>query len=199
MDEAKLNEIGKFILDQTKQTLATPVQSRTFGGLPKPIGGQFPTPVSPKVASRTYIDSLRYRVNTDPKDKQPIIEIFSTLPEGQNYGPYIEEGRAPNERFPNYGKIESWIAEKPIIPKLLPQKDGKRIRYRIPTLKQLTFLISRSIFEEGIFPYPYAEITRERIIRELVKKMEPIVAQQTEKFIRENVIFQIDPKRRTRV
>jgi len=198
MNTTDLNEIGKFIVAETKKTLLTPVQSRTFGGMNKPINGQFPTPFSAKVASRVFIDSLTYRINEDPKDGQSIIQVFSDLPEDQNYGPYINDGRFEGF-WPNIDNISRWIASKGIVPQPLAQKRGDKIIYRIPTLKQLTFLLSRSIFETGIFPYPYEDITKERILRDLVKKLEPVALQQITKLIREQVIFEINPNRRTNI
>ena len=59
----------------------------------------------------------------------------------QDYWKYVEYGRKPG-KFPNIGAIQKWIEIKPIIPK--PYK-GK-----IPTPKQLSSIISRSIKKKGI-------------------------------------------------
>jgi hypothetical protein len=58
-----------------------------------------------------------------------------------DYWKNIEYGRKPG-KFPNIGAIQKWIEIKPIIPK--PYK-GK-----IPTPKQLSYIISRSIAKKGI-------------------------------------------------
>ena len=81
----------------------------------------------------------------------------------------------------------------------LPQKnkDGS-IVYRIPTLKQLNYLISRSIFKEGIFPFPYVDITYERIRKQLVKELEPAMAEYLTNLVRERVVFMVNPQRQTR-
>lgn len=196
MNTTDLNEIGKFMVAETKKTLLTPVPARTFGGMNKPINGQFPTPFSAKVASRDFIDSLDYRIIEDPKDGELVIQVFSKLPDDQNYGPYINNGRFEGT-WPDIVNISTWITQKGIIPQPLAQKKGDKVIYRIPTLKQLTFLLSRSIFETGIFPYPYEDITKERILKDLVKKLEPVALAQVTKLIREQVIFEINPGRRT--
>ena len=64
----------------------------------------------------------------------------------QDYWKYVEQGRQPG-KFPNVGKLQEWIKVKAIIPR--PMKDGK-----LPTEKQLTFMIGKSIKEKGIQPKP---------------------------------------------
>lgn len=63
----------------------------------------------------------------------------------QDYWKYVEYGRQPGGRFPPPDKIMQWIKIKPIIPR--PGKNGK-----VPSLKQLAYLISRKIVVEGIKP-----------------------------------------------
>lgn len=65
----------------------------------------------------------------------------------QDYWKYLEYGRLPGS-FPNIDAIRKWIQVKPVIPTV--KNDGK-----LPTLNQLTFLISRKIAEEGIEPRYY--------------------------------------------
>lgn len=64
----------------------------------------------------------------------------------QDYWKYVEYGRKPG-KFPNVGKLQEWIKIKPILP--IPLTNGI-----VPTEKQLTFLIGRSIKEKGIQPKP---------------------------------------------
>ena len=59
----------------------------------------------------------------------------------QDYWKYVEYGRKPGT-FPNVGKIQEWIKIKPVIPR--PLTNGI-----VPTEKQLSFLIGRSIKEKG--------------------------------------------------
>ena len=59
----------------------------------------------------------------------------------EDYFKYIEEGRGPGG-FPPPEKILQWIKMKPILPQ--PMANGK-----LPTEKQLAFLIGRKIANEG--------------------------------------------------
>lgn len=61
-----------------------------------------------------------------------------------SYWKYVEGGRRPG-KWPPYDAILRWVTEKPVIPKA--GKGGK-----IPTEKQLAFLIQRKIGLEGIKP-----------------------------------------------
>lgn len=73
----------------------------------------------------------------------------------QEYWKYLEYGRLPGS-FPNIDAIRKWIQVKPVLP--TPSKDGK-----IPTIEQLTFLISRKIAEKGIEPRYYLNNTLDEI------------------------------------
>ena len=63
-----------------------------------------------------------------------------------SYWKYVENGRQPG-KFPPLDVIKQWIQIKPVIPNI---RNGK-----LPTLDQLTFLISRSIARNGIQPKNY--------------------------------------------
>ena len=65
----------------------------------------------------------------------------------QEYWKYVEYGRRPLSRFPPLDKILEWIKVKPVVPR--PFDNGK-----LPTEKQLAFLIGRKIAEDGIKPTP---------------------------------------------
>lgn len=67
-----------------------------------------------------------------------LFEIEFKAPE---YWKYANFGRGPG-KFPPPDKIDKWITRRKITP--FPTKDG-----RIPTQKQLVFLISRKIAREG--------------------------------------------------
>lgn len=67
-----------------------------------------------------------------------VFEIEFQAPE---YWKYANYGRSSG-KFPPFDKIEDWIIRRKITP--YPTKSGK-----IPTRKQLTYLISRKIAREG--------------------------------------------------
>jgi hypothetical protein len=199
MDEvAMLNKVGELVINEVKKTFSEVYPSRAFNGQTKPIAGQLPPIFASKNATKTYVNSLRYEIVEDQEGSQLFIRVFSTIPEDADYGKYIESGRAPGF-WPNINAIRLWMSAKQVTPMPLPQKnkDGS-IVYRIPTLKQLNYLISRSIFKEGIFPFPYVDITYERIRKQLVKELEPAMAEYLTNLVRERVVFMVNPQRQTR-
>jgi hypothetical protein len=195
---ALLNKVGQLVLDEVKKTFAELNPSRGFNGQGKPVAGQLPPIFASKNASKTYVNSLRYRIVNDPENDELFIQIFSTLPEEADYGKYIEGGRVPGF-WPNINAIRIWMGAKNVVPQPLPQKkkDGS-IVYKIPTLKQLNYLISRSIFREGIFPYPYVDITYQRIEQQILKELEPAAAEIVRQLVLEKVVFMVNPQRQTR-
>lgn len=72
------------------------------------------------------------------KTENGIYDLYLSL---QDYWKYVENGRQPG-KFPPLDAIKQWIQAKPVIP---DARTGK-----LPTLEQLTFLISRSIANNGI-------------------------------------------------
>ena len=61
----------------------------------------------------------------------------------EHYWKYVENGRKPG-KFPPINAIMEWIRVKPIVP--------HPMNNRVPTTKQLAFLIARSIAQNGIKP-----------------------------------------------
>lgn len=84
-------------------------------------------------ASGALAQSARYEVRYDGTS----YEIGLWL---EDYWKYVENGRKAG-KFPPLSKIEQWIKVKPVMPRAY---NGK-----LPTEKQLTFLIGRKIAEEG--------------------------------------------------
>lgn len=66
-------------------------------------------------------------------------ELYFNL---QEYWKWLENGTKPH--FPPISAIEDWIRVKPVVPKSM---DGK-----VPTTKQLAFLIARGISKNGTKP-----------------------------------------------
>lgn len=62
-----------------------------------------------------------------------------------DYWQFVENGRQPGDKFPPPDKIAEWIRVKPIVPHA--GKNGK-----VPSTKQLAYLIGRKIVVEGIKP-----------------------------------------------
>ena len=64
---------------------------------------------------------------------------------------YVESGRKPG-KFPPPDAIRKWITVKPLVPRA--GKNG-----RVPTIRQMAFLIGRKIAEQGIKPRPILSTT----------------------------------------
>lgn len=63
----------------------------------------------------------------------------------EDYWKYVEKGRGKGKRWPPEAAILNWIRIKPVIP--YADKNGK-----LPTEKQLCYLIRRKIGRDGIEP-----------------------------------------------
>lgn len=92
-----------------------------------------------KNASGVLADTVRYLVVRDSTEYAVDISLAE-------YWQYVEYGRRPG-KFPPPDKILEWVRVKPVIPR--PLSNG-----RLPTEKQLAFLIGRKIAREGIAPTP---------------------------------------------
>lgn len=68
-------------------------------------------------------------------------DVFEITFKAKSYWIFAERGRRPG-KWPPFSKIEDWIVRRRITPYPLPSG-------RIPTRKQLTFLISRKIGLKG--------------------------------------------------
>lgn len=101
-----------------------------------------------KNASGVLAETVRYLVAREQTEYAVDLSLA-------NYWQYVEYGRRPG-KFPPSDKILEWVRIKPVIPR--PLENGK-----LPTQKQLAFLIGRKIAREGIAPTPAlttaAEIT----------------------------------------
>lgn len=96
-----------------------------------------------KRASGGLVDSVEAQVSVNGS-------VFQLTIYAAEYWKWIEAGRKPGT-MPPISAIEQWINVKPIVP---DNRTG-----RVPTPKQLAFMISRSIGEKGIKPLPAFEQT----------------------------------------
>lgn len=89
----------------------------------------------------------------------------------EEYWKYIEYGRRPG-KMPPVSAIENWIKVKQIIPHEMTLKGGKTV---IPSVKQLSFLIARSIGQRGIQPRPFFKQSFEEAKRDFLHIIEEAV------------------------
>ena len=76
-------------------------------------------------------------------------EAYSIIIDVPAYWKYIERGRQAGSKMPPIDAIENWIEVKRIVP--------KEINGKVPTIRQLAFLISRKISRDGIPAKPYLQ------------------------------------------
>lgn len=88
------------------------------------------------IASGALYDNITYQVNTGVQS----FEVVITL---EDYWKYVESGRRAGAKMPPIDAIADWITVKPIIPRM--DSSG-----RVPSVRQLAYLISRSISIKGI-------------------------------------------------
>ena len=91
----------------------------------------------------------------------------------ENYWKYIEYGRRPG-KMPPLDVIEKWINVRRIIPHSMTLKSGKTV---IPSVKQLSFLIARSIGQKGIQPRPFFKQSFEAAKQQFIQVIKDAIAQ----------------------
>lgn len=100
---------------------------------------------------------------------EKIVEIgedrFSVKISLADYWKYVENGRGPG-KYPPPDAIRKWIEVKPV--SIQPDRNG-----RIPSVEQVTFLVSRKIAEEGTEPQPFLEPAKD----EVLARFEPLIDQ----------------------
>jgi|TARA_R110000751_G_scaffold59335_3_gene124615 hypothetical protein len=142
-----------------------------------------------KNSTGTLSESLTYEVGQD-KD-QNIVMTFPMVP----YGVYVEEGvkgatssdKAPNSPFRFGSKsgakgglrkgIRKWINDKPIRNTKWKNKNGQFMSY-----DQMTFAISRSVYNKGISPFPFIEPAIEDSWIAFKKRVEVALEDDLERF-----------------
>lgn len=99
----------------------------------------------------------------------------------EEYWKYIENGRRAGAKMPPLDVIEKWINVRQIIPHSMTLKSGKTV---IPSVKQLSFLIARSIGQRGIQPRPFFKQSFEAAKQQFIQVIKDAITQD----IKENLI-----------
>lgn len=92
----------------------------------------------------------------------------------EDYWKYIENGRRAGAKMPPLDVIEKWINVRQIIPHSMTLKSGKTV---IPSIRQLSFLIARSISQKGIPGRPFFKQSFEAAKQQFLKKITEAVQQ----------------------
>lgn len=133
-----------------------------------------------KNASRKLIESVNSRVTVGDASYEVVLNLLE-------YWKYIEGGSKGKisspagavypAHFPPVGVLVNWINIKPIIPR--PMDSGK-----IPSPKQLAYLIGRKIENEGIEPFPALETTKEELDKIYHDKLSAALGHDVSNYIR---------------
>lgn len=113
-------------------------------------------------ASGNLSKSLQYTI----KSGATFLAVDVSLLE---YWKYIEYGRRAGAKMPPISAIEKWIQVKKIVPYA---NNGK-----VPTIRQLAFLIARSISVKGIRPRPIFTTSLDEAVAEFEEAIEEAVTQ----------------------
>lgn len=122
--------------------------------------------------SQKLIDSVETQVVVGDN----AYEVTMTL---NDYWKYVEDDTKPH--FPPPNKILEWVEIKPVIPR--PLASGK-----IPSPKQLAFLIGRAIYEHGTQGSHDLEKVKEGIIPFYKDKIAAALGHDMENYIRKIVV-----------
>lgn len=119
------------------------------------------------IASRKLIDSIKTQVVVG----ENAYEVTMTL---EDYWKYVEYDTRPH--FPPPNAILKWIEVKPVIPR--PDANG-----RIPTPKQLAYLIGRKIANEGTEGTHDLQKSKDNIIPWYKEKISAALGRDMERYI----------------
>lgn len=142
IEQGILNDISSLLKDALRRQLDIPRPSTTYGspgipGLPKPVSGRYPTPISRPYASGRLYRELDVKFQDDSQTGIP--ELILDMP---IEGFFVNEGRRPG-RYPPVGPIDRWVVQKQSVKAI---RDAKG---RFIPRKTLVFLIRRSIGKYG--------------------------------------------------
>ena len=90
----------------------------------------------------------------------------------ESYWIFLEKGRRAGAKMPPVSAIENWIKIRKIIPRPVTLKSGKQ---RVPTVKQLAYVIARSIAKRGIQPRPFMSESIDQTIEDFKSKLSAAV------------------------
>lgn len=124
-------------------------------------------------ASGKLVQSVKYEL----KYNETSYEVGLWL---EDYWKYVEYGRKAG-KFPPLSKIEEWIRVKPVIPR---PYDGK-----LPTEKQLAYLIGRKIAEEGIEPKNVLKRAEDEVKDEMLMSIKQAIMEDIQEDINSVIVM----------
>jgi hypothetical protein len=124
-------------------------------------------------ASGRLVQSARYEVKLGDR----VYEVGLWL---EDYWRYVEKGRKAG-KFPPIDRIREWIRVKPVIPR---PHNG-----RVPTEKQLAFLIARKIAREGTEGQGVLERALEDVTGEMMMSIKEAIIEDLKWDMREVLVM----------
>lgn len=124
-------------------------------------------------ASGKLVQSVKYEL----KYNETSYEVGLWL---EDYWKYVEYGRKAG-KFPPLSKIEEWIRVKPVIPR---PYDGK-----LPTEKQLAYLIGRKIANEGIEGKNVLKRTEDEVRDEMLMSIKQAIMEDIQEDINSVIVM----------
>jgi len=172
-----LDEISTLLTNAWKTQLEIPRRSTTYGGpgkpgLPKPISGKYPTPISPPIASGRLFRDISATFVNNPDTGFPEFQMQMPI-EGQ----FVSEGRRKG-RYPPIAPIDKWVVQKKGI------QGARDLKGKFIKRKSLVYLIRRSI---GLYGYG-----GNNFIIEGYNQVAPQILELYGEFVAGFVSFQID-------
>ena len=138
-------------------------------------------------ASKELTNSINYILDIGGSYLDVSIELA-------DYWKYVENGTKPH--WPPIDKIEKWIKVKPVVPQVMPityywyvngRKKGapktikkSRTVQRIPSVRELAFLISRKISRVGTEAQPFFWNSVEEAVADFEERIEAALSQDIE-------------------
>jgi hypothetical protein len=169
IEQKVLNEIAALLKGSLVRELEIPRRSTTYGGpgkpgLPKPVSGKYPTPISPPIASGNLIRNINIKFVENPLAGAP--ELVMEMP---IEGYFVNEGRRPG-RYPPVGPIDKWVRQKQGI------KGIRDAKGRFIPRKTLVYLIRRSIGRYGYGGNDFINKAYDKIQQQVLEKYGDYVA-----------------------
>lgn len=153
MDEIQ-NTISELLKGAIQKQLLIPRQSRSYDGTPKPVNQNYSSPQpSPKVVTSQLYNSVDVYFQTGFEEGEPQLVVDF---QGANYWSVVNYGRKPSLRYPNIQDIRDWVESKPAL------------NYPGLSIDQRTFLVARSIKEQGIFGINFIQSAYQEIQNDLL-------------------------------
>lgn len=166
-------DVAKYLTLQLREEISTPRPSRTYAGMPKPISGRYPTPVSPRIASGNLVRQTKVvwvEGFSFDDAKEPTMAIdFGTA---EDYAEYVDRGRRPGKYPPLYA-IDRWVTQKK------GMKGIRNSKGQFISRKSQVFLIRRSIGEHGYYGINFID----KAIEKSLNKIQQDLGQAAEEFL----------------